>query len=310
LKPSLVQALIAFGAMTMLLGEARAQSIDPCLLGTWEATAVTLMSPGGQAVTGGSGFRVTFKPDGTETVDYAAMSPFKWPPNQFGMGDTQPWRGTAAVRISTDRQVAKLEAILQTSVEYNPSELVLRQYMPGGLGPGTLGSTGTDNGYFCTNESLEYKASSGPRSPLGYSVKLARVKDGAKPLSADAGPAVEVHGRTWLTVTEIKDRTQDVEGVWLDTSDAGPDQLTWIAPPSADQLSNHPVHQRDSDLGYLDMKQRRGQRWDGRVYICPQPKARVPIYAGGCPARSSSMPTTCPRASIGTTRSPSPIAAA
>src|SRR5437762_3375709 len=49
--------------------------LDPCIIGTWEADAIKPLN--NSPYTGGTGFRLTFKNDGTQTADYSAMKPLK-----------------------------------------------------------------------------------------------------------------------------------------------------------------------------------------------------------------------------------------
>lgn len=219
---------------------ADAQSIDPCLVGAWEAMSFTLTDD--PRPTGGSGFRVTFTADGAETVDYSTMKPIIWPPRTYA--DTQIWRGSANFQISTDQNFAKLESIVRNSVEVKPTEL-MQDFMvgwPGRLGPGALGSTKNGESYVCTDGSLEYATTDDGGKPW-VSTKLARLNETATPALPAPEPPVAVNGQTWLTPTEIKDRPQDLEGVW---SEEGVDPpLWWLANEPPDTLEDHPMPSRD-----------------------------------------------------------------
>lgn len=143
--------------------------IDPCLVGTWEATSVVTSS---SVITGGGeGFRVTFKRDGTETVDYSSMKPL-----QAGNDETT-YTGSATARISTVNKTAKVESVEKKGVVINFSKLTP---IPGtplpGLGFGGLGETADDNGYNCSRDSLEYRGSMARDRRANVNIKLTRRK--------------------------------------------------------------------------------------------------------------------------------------
>ena len=70
------------------------EPIDSCLVGTWEC--VSFKEASMYSITGGTGFRVTFKSDGTETVDYTRMKPVI-----IGKASERTtYTGTATARIS------------------------------------------------------------------------------------------------------------------------------------------------------------------------------------------------------------------
>jgi hypothetical protein len=140
--------------------------MDPCLVGTWEATTVTYL-PG--QLTGGTGFRVTFKADGTEVVDYSGMAPLR------GGNDTITYTGTATGHISTADNVAKVESVDKAGVTESTVSVASFTLKLPGLGPGALGSA-TTGAYTCSGDTLEYKTSAARDRHATFAVKLKRVK--------------------------------------------------------------------------------------------------------------------------------------
>src|ERR1044071_4450000 len=120
---------------TLILGIPQAMAIDSCLVGTWEAISYKQAN---EFVTGGgTGFRVTIKPDGTETIDYSSMQPVR------AGNDRIIYSGTATARISADKGVAKLESIEQRGVTMttdSPALKVRFDQKLTDLGPGGLGT--------------------------------------------------------------------------------------------------------------------------------------------------------------------------
>lgn len=147
------------------------RSIDPQLIGTWECTsfkeAVNSVS------SGGTGFRVTFKSDGTESVDYSNMKPII-----SGIRDKTTYSGTATARISTRDGVAKVEKIVSAGVVMTVDSATGNFSFPKlpGLGPGALGSTNDKNSYKCSEDTLEYQTSAARDGHANTTVKLTRVK--------------------------------------------------------------------------------------------------------------------------------------
>lgn len=252
-----------FVSLFVLTGEptAWAQSIDSCLVGTWEARSVEFALVQYKPL-GGTGFRVAFSSDGTEIIDYSTMKPFLWTsaPNT----DAQYWRGVATVRIFTDQSIAKIESIVDTSVEVKVSQ-VMPNFMPGWpgrAGPGVLGSAVRGITYACEGDSLKYDVLADGGQPW-CSVELRRVT----PETLAAEP-VNVNGSTWLTATEIRDRDQDLEGVW---SEEGTDSPFWWVSISPDgTFEDHPMPSRDPSRSSIQMKRSFGSLWQGRVYVCPR----------------------------------------
>jgi hypothetical protein len=147
------------------------RSVDPQLIGTWECTsfkeAVSSVS------SGGTGFRVTFKSDGTESIDYSNMKPI-----MSGIRDNTIYSGTATARISTKDGVAKIEKIVSAGVVMTVDSATGHLSFPKlpGLGPGALGSTTDKNSYKCSEDTLEYQTSAARDGHANTTVKLTRVK--------------------------------------------------------------------------------------------------------------------------------------
>ena len=147
------------------------RTIDPELIGTWECTS---FKESGQFVTGGgTGFRVTFKNDRTETVDYSNMKPI-----MSGLRDKTTYSGIATAQISTNDGVAKIERIVSAGVVMTVDSATGHFSYPKlpGLGPGGLGSTTDKNSYKCTEDTLEYQTSAARDGHANTTVKLTRVK--------------------------------------------------------------------------------------------------------------------------------------
>jgi hypothetical protein len=146
--------------------------IDSCLIGTWECTS---FKEANKFITGGgTGFRVTFKSDGTETVDYSKMQPIR------AGNDKMVYEGKATARISAKDGVAKIEKMIEAGVTFDAA-FMLKRYgkewnpkLPE-LGPGGLGTTKGKSNYKCTGDSLEYQSST-PRGAADCTVKLTKVK--------------------------------------------------------------------------------------------------------------------------------------
>jgi hypothetical protein len=251
------------------LHRAAARSIDSCLIGTWEATSVSILAETGRHANGGQGFRVTFEADGTQRIDYSTMTPFRWPDPH---DDIQMWRGSAIIRISTADQTALIEEVKATHAEVSISKG--NPFLPMGWGPGVLGSS-QDNAYACTAEGLRYRTASNysagkQLAQPQFAVELMRMKS-----SAPSSPEVAINGRTWLTETEIKDRRQDLSGVWFKQSDTGL-EAHWIEVTPAGRLYDNLLAQRGTDATSIDMLAAGKPRWRGHVYVCPRPKGTCP----------------------------------
>ena len=146
---------------------------DPCLVGSWEAVSVTFES-GYISGAGGTGFRVTVKPDGTQSVDYSAMLPFE------GKPDTISYSGTAEGRIRTrdgvallDQQTVKGSVAMTLKTPAAPQPIVWK--MDGQLGPGGLGVTTGENRYLCNRDTLSYRGSTHRDRRANFPVELKRL---------------------------------------------------------------------------------------------------------------------------------------
>jgi len=144
--------------------------MDRCLLGTWECISFkeNIRSYTG----GGTGFRVTFAADGTETVDYGPMQPIK------AGNDIVSYVGTASAKVSTKDGVARVDRMINAGARLNAvaAEVGLnwKPKIPG-LGAGGLGGTKDGSKYTCTQEILEYETSSAADQRPNCSVKLKRI---------------------------------------------------------------------------------------------------------------------------------------
>ena len=148
------------------------KAIDPCLIGTWECTS--FKEAVSSVTAGGTGFRVTFKSDGTEMVDYSTMKPIK------SGNDTTSYTGTATARISTKDGVAKIESMENagaTATLNSPAVGANKNWKLPGLGAGGLGSTRDKNNYKCTEDTLEYQTSAARDEHANCTVKLTKVKE-------------------------------------------------------------------------------------------------------------------------------------
>ena len=262
-----------FATLALLFGpSAFAETIDPCLTGTWQATSVITLPQGTPyAPQGGTGFHVTFKTDGTQIIDYTEMVPFT-----FKNNERQIFKGTASGRISTSNHVATLEEIAFAKVTLIFSTLSETPEQPLGesLGPGGLGTTKSDNKYICFETALEYKTSLAPDKHPNFLVKLARMQASNTAASAAPPPTVAVNGSTWLTATEIKNRIQDIDGLWRETPASQDSEFVWQSTSPTGRLIDHPVSMPDSDPQSIDMQATGDLQWQGRVFVCPLPKGK------------------------------------
>lgn len=146
------------------------EPIDSCLVGTWEARSVLDLKG---EYTGGTGFRVVIQADGTQSIDYSAMKLLVFGTEKFD------YKGTATARIATANHVARIVAIDRQQVTGMLTTIAMPQPVPFkvfGIGPGGLGSTGSDNAYVCSKTSLEYKTSVAKDGHPNFKVTLDRVK--------------------------------------------------------------------------------------------------------------------------------------
>jgi hypothetical protein len=147
-------------------GAAKSSAIDACLVGTWLATSVTTTNP--RILGGGEGFRVSFEQDGTQTVDYSSAKPFQM------KGDSMRYSGSAAARISSEKNKAKVTEVIKAGAVMYLSQVNEASGMPmPGLAYGGLGGTTGDNSYVCTNDSLQYQGSISNGAP-NVTIKLKR----------------------------------------------------------------------------------------------------------------------------------------
>ncbi len=267
--------LAATAGLFLSLSPARAQSIDSCLIGVWEATTVTHLGIA-QMPTGGEGIRVTFQADGTQITDYANMKPVEWAKGTpAGNGFT--YRGSARGRISTANRVATLERIDEAGVTMQLWDSGGRRVFPvqrlPELGPGGLGSTASDNGYLCSGDMLEYKSSVARDKHPTFALRLTRVKGATPPPS----PNVSITGKTWLTVTQLKDRQQDLQGAWrIDPQPQSGETWQWVSAATPGKMTAQSLKQRGSDANIIDMKSLGHQHWAGKVWVCPSPPGTCP----------------------------------
>jgi hypothetical protein len=160
------------GAPTASPSAPESAAIDPQLIGTWEC--ISFKESVGSVTGGGTGFRVTFKSDGTESVDYSNMKPV-----MSGLRDKTTYSGTAMARISTNDGVAKIEKMVSAGAVMTVDSATGHFSLPKlpGLGPGGLGSTADKNSYKCSEDTLEYQTSAARDGHANTTVKLTRVKE-------------------------------------------------------------------------------------------------------------------------------------
>ncbi len=129
-------------------------SIDSCLVGKWRSESVTSELTG-MAAGGGSGILVTFKSDGTQTIDYNSMQPLRG-----AFGETNQWSGTATGHISTSNGTATIESVEQSDLMHKfiaPDGTSSSNSMGRTLGPAGLVNSPLDRSYTCTKDTLTYK---------------------------------------------------------------------------------------------------------------------------------------------------------
>ncbi len=149
------------------------EPIDSCLIGTWEC--VSFKEASMYSITGGTGFRVTFKSDGTETVDYTRMKPVI-----IGKASERTtYTGTATARISTHDGMAKLETSVSGGVTMSLDSGGRHVDWPRAaiLGPGALGSLKGSSSYKCSGDSLEYGSTSRADAQPNCVIKMRRVEE-------------------------------------------------------------------------------------------------------------------------------------
>ena len=145
--------------------------IDPCLIGTWEATSFVQTSTVG--IKGGAGFRVTFTRDHRgliETIDYSKMQPL------IAGDDPDPiqYRGSAKAWIRAKDGMASVEKMENTGVTMSYRKFEPMRFP--NLGPGGLGTVKGSSQYVCSGDTLEYQASGAADGHANVKIKLTRVK--------------------------------------------------------------------------------------------------------------------------------------
>ena len=130
--------------------------IDSCLVGKWRSESVTSDLMGKASKGEGAGILVTFKSDGTQTIDYNGMQPLKG-----ATGETNQWSGTATGHISTSKGTAIIESVEQSELKHKlvaPDGTSSSNSMGSTLGPAGLVSNPLDRSYTCTKDTLTFKA--------------------------------------------------------------------------------------------------------------------------------------------------------
>jgi hypothetical protein len=230
---------------------------------------------------GGEGFTVTFTPDGTQATDYSKMTPQEWNKGVPGHNGFT-YRGTAKGRITTSNNEAKIEAVdveqvtLQVWNSGGPTQDEAHFDPFAGLGPGGLGSTASDNGYVCAGDTVEYKSSVAADKHPTHLVKLARVTDGSATEVSAPSPSSDAKGKTWLTTTELKDRPQDIQGLWREERGHEADDLLaagdvhHFKTSSSNALTDYVFGKYDEPWS-LKMQAEADRAWQGKVQVCPIP---------------------------------------
>ncbi len=123
-------------------------AIDNCLLGTWEA--VTVRHVEGQ-FKGATGFRLTFKPDGTQVADYSSMRPV------VAEAVTFQYKGVSEGHIATEKGVATSVSVEKAGAMVEQLTGVSRgPQSTAPMGPGALGTNKNDNSYRCSGDALDF----------------------------------------------------------------------------------------------------------------------------------------------------------
>jgi hypothetical protein len=127
-------------------GAIKTSQIDPCLVGEWRTASVS------GAVTGGSGFRLEIKGDGTQILDYSSMEILRLHDLTYRYG------GAAEGVLKTEDGVARNISITRAEVTLAMGDVNGEQpAKPSkGMGPGALGINKNNNSYTCAADSLKY----------------------------------------------------------------------------------------------------------------------------------------------------------
>lgn len=135
--------------------------IDKCLVGKWQST---------------EGIQVTFKADGTQTIDYANMKPF------IAGKDRITFTGTTTGLIEAQNNIAVLKKILQSSLKMTlflgvVGHDVAVWDLKDRLGPGALGEATGNNAYACTEETLTYQGTTHRDKRPTWTLRFTRIKE-------------------------------------------------------------------------------------------------------------------------------------
>ena len=104
--------------------------------------------------------------------------------------------------------------------------------------------------------------------PNGGSAPRSRLRE----LTAPAG--WEARRGTWLTPTEIKERPQDLGGLWIDADSSSEPELQWFD-LSPGRLRVGSAANRGKGYG-VDVTPAGAGSWRGRVFTCPIPEGTCP----------------------------------
>jgi len=128
-----------------------AAPFDACLVGSWRSEPVGANVLG---VTGGEGILISFKSDGTQSIDYNGMQPF-----QGGFGDKNYWTGTAEGHVMTDHGIAKIKSVERSDIihKYVGPNGTRTNSLSGSMGPAGLGNNPMDSSYRCDESKLTFK---------------------------------------------------------------------------------------------------------------------------------------------------------
>jgi len=126
--------------------EVRSAETDRCLVGIWEAETIKPLND--SPYTGGTGFRLTFKDDGTQIEDYSSMKPLQ------SESVSLVYQGSEDGIISIENGSARYTR-KRSDVTAQPADKSSDAYHVQ-MGPGALGSNKHDNSYRCSETKLEF----------------------------------------------------------------------------------------------------------------------------------------------------------
>jgi len=138
--------------------------LDPCLVGSWEATTVT--SIGESAYTGGTGFTLTFKEDGTQIADYNSMKPLR------AESIVLDYKGSASGKMTAQNGAAKNISVERSDVTAEPEDHSTEPHHVQ-MGPGALGANKRRNSYKCSDATLEFMREDDEGRPF-WQIKMVR----------------------------------------------------------------------------------------------------------------------------------------